>query len=314
MTRAVRIAQFGGPEVLTVVEIADPVPGSGQVVIDVRAAGVNPIDWRIRAGQRTPSTITEPIGLGSDAAGVVSVLGAGVDGVAVGDEVIAKGLSGAYASQVLATPAQLTAKPADMSWEQAAGLGVPVGTAYQALKSLELSSGETLLVHAGSGGVGQAAIQFAVAWGATVVATASAANQERLRELGAIPVVYGPGLIDRVRAAAPQGVDVAFDIAGTDEALETSLELVPDHSRIATIVAMFRAADLGIRTWSGAIPGSIGPVEQALRTEAIGAACELFERGQFDIEIAAVYPLDKVADAHRQSETGHVRGKIVLVP
>ncbi|HUG50568.1 MAG TPA: NADP-dependent oxidoreductase [Terrimesophilobacter sp.] len=314
MTRAVRIRSFGSPEVLEVVDVPDPVAPDDGVVIDVYAAGVNPIDWKIRQGRSASGPLTEPIGLGSDASGVVTAVGADPGEFAVGDAVIARGVTGAYASRVAVPSAQLTRKPPSMSFEEGAALGTPAGTAYQALKSLGAASGETLLIHAGSGGVGLAAVQFARHWGLTVVATASARHHARLAELGAIPVTYGDGLLDRVRAAAPGGIDVALDAAGTDEALRTSVELVADRSRIATLVAFTAAAALGIRVFSEHFGGGLGVAGRALRMEGIAVAADLAERGLFQIDIAGVYPLEKVADAHRRSETGHVSGKIVLVP
>ena len=314
MTRAVRIRSFGGPEVLEVLEVPEPVAPDDGVVIDVRAAGVNPIDWKIREGRTASEPLTEPRGLGSDAAGVVVSVGAHPGGFAVGDEVIARGVPGAYATRVAAPSSQLIRKPASISWEQGAALGMPAGTAYQSLKALGVASGETLLVHAGSGAVGLAAVQFAHYWGLTVVATASPTHHARLAELGAIPVAYGDGLLERVRAAAPGGVDVALDVAGTDEALRTSLELVADRSRIATLVAFQAAADLGIRVFSEHFGPGLGAEGRALRVEGVAIAADLAERGLFQIDIAGVYPLENVAEAHRLSQTGHVSGKIVLVP
>jgi enoyl reductase len=182
------------------------------------------------------------------------------------------------------------------------------------LRSLGLAPGETLLVHAGAGGVGQAAIQFARRLGADVVATASAANHDRLARLGAVPVTYGDGLLGRIRRAAPGGVHAVLDAAGTDEALDASVALVAERGRIATIVVSARAAELGIRAHSGLRPGFIHASERALRAEALGVTAELVDQGSFEIEVGAVYPLDRVADAHRHSDSGHVRGKIVLVP
>jgi NADPH:quinone reductase-like Zn-dependent oxidoreductase len=300
--------------VLEVVDIATPTAPPDGVVVEVRAAGVNPIDSKLRSGLRASPPLNGPRRVGSDAAGVVSELGARVDGWSVGDEVIVRGADGAYATHVVASPQQLVAKPQDLSWEQAAAIGVPAGTAYQALKSLRVGRGDTLLIHGGSGGVGQAAVQFARAWGATVIATASAANHARLTELGAIPIAYGPGLVDRIRAVAPQGVDVVLDAAGTAEAVETSLALVRDRDRIGTIVLGARAAEFGIRAWAGGSPVPLTPQEQSLRREAIGAVAELVAKGEFEIEISRRLPLESAAEAQRESETGHVRGKIVLVP
>ncbi len=182
------------------------------------------------------------------------------------------------------------------------------------ITSLGVRDGDTLLLHAGSGAVGQAVIQLARRVGAIVVATASEPNHPRLRELGAIPVAYGPGLADRVRDAAPQGVDVALDGAGTDEAIEVSKQLVADPERIGTIVLGRRAAELGIRAWSGGNPIPLTPEEAQLRLDAVPLAATLAANGRFEIEIAARYPLAEAAEAHRQSESGRLRGKIVLIP
>lgn len=314
MAQFIRYGEHGGPEVLTAVEGPVPEPPADGVVVEVRAAGVNPVDSKIRSGRRGTRDFSRPQGLGADAAGVVVAVGEQVDAVRPGDEVIVHGASGAYATHLVATPAHLVPKPAGVGFEQGAALGIPAGTAYQVLRSLGLRGGETLLLHAGSGGVGQAAIQFARDWGAHVVATASPANHARLRELGAVPVAYGPGLVDRLRAAAPQGYDVALDAAGTDEAIEACLELVADRDRIATIVRMADAAELGIRTWSSAMPETMGPEEVRLRAEGVAEAARLAADGRFQVEVSSRYPLAEAADAQRESEAGHVRGKIVLIP
>lgn len=359
MAEFIRYGEHGGPEVLTLVEGPVPEAPADGVVVEVRAAGVNPVDWKIRSGKRGARDFSQPQGMGSDAAGVVVAVGDAVgraetveradaveraeaveradavgraeaveradaaeraegaeraEVLSVGDEVIVHGARGAYASHLVATPKQLVSKPAALGFEQAAALGIPAGTAYQVLRSLGLSEGETLLLHGGSGAVGQAAIQFAREWGANVVATASRANHDRLRELGAIPVAYGPGLLDRLRAVSPNGYDVALDAAGTDEAIDASLELVADRDRIATIVRMKEAAEFGIRTWSSAIPSTMNAETLRLRAEGVAEAARLAAEGRYDVDIAARYPLAEAADAQRQSETGHVRGKIVLIP
>ncbi|WP_159604690.1 NADP-dependent oxidoreductase [Agromyces humi] len=314
MPHAIEYDRLGGPEVLEYREIPYELPGPGEVLVEVRAVGVNPIDWKLRSGARPSKPITTPRRLGSDAAGVIVGVGEGVDDWAVGDEVIVARISNAYATELIVDTSKLTAKPAELGWEAAAAIPVPVSTAHQVLASLEVGDGDTLLLHGGSGAVGQAAIQLARRLGATVIATASEANHDHLRDLGAIPVAYGPGLTDRVRAAAPQGVDVALDAAGTDEAIEVSKELVADHRRIGTIVLGWRAAELGIRAWSGGNPVPLTPEENALRVDAVPLAAELAARGELELEIAHRYPLTEAAEAHRQSETGHVRGKIVLIP
>ncbi|GAA0940338.1 NADP-dependent oxidoreductase [Virgisporangium aurantiacum] len=314
MSKAVVINRFGGPEVLEVVDVERPSPPPGGVVVEVRAAGVNPVEGKIRSGRRAGGPLTAPLRLGSDAAGVVVAVAPDATGFAVGDEVVARGLTGAYATHVVARPEQLWRKPSGVTFEQGAAIGIPAGTAYQSLRSLKLSAGESLLVHAGSGGVGQAAIQFARLWGATVVATASPANHDRLRHLGAVPVAYGDGLLQRIRAAAPDGVDVVLDAAGTDEAIDASLELVDDRSRIATVVVVERAAELGIRGFSGSRAAYLDDAQRALRVEALGVTADLAGQGKFELEIAASYPLASVVEAHRHSDSGHVRGKIVLIP
>lgn len=314
LARAVRIDAYGGPEVLDLVELPRPVPGPGELLVEVCAAGVNPVDWKTRLGKRATAPLDTPRGLGSDAAGVVVAVGDGVSAPSVGAEVVVFGTQGSYASHVVTTPARTLPKPRQLSWPQAAAVGIPTGTAYQALTSLRLIGEETLLVHAGAGAVGQAALQFARQWGVRTIATANPVNHDRLRELGAVPVEYGPGLLERVRALAPDGVDVALDAAGTDEALAVSLALVADRTRIGTVVAVERAEELGIRAWSGSRPGWLSPDERALRHEGVALALELAAKEAFEWEIAAELPLAEVAEAHRLSETGHVRGKVVLVP
>lgn len=314
MGQRVQYERFGGPEVLEVVEVPPLTAPAGGVVVDVRAAGVNPIDGKIRSALRPSGPITGPRGLGSDAAGVVSEVGDGVTDWAVGDEVVVRGAHGAYASQLTASTAQLVRKPATVTWEQAAAIGVPVSTAYQALRSLGVGKGMTLLIHGGSGSVGRAAIQFATRDGATVVATASAGNHDALRALGAIPVEYGPGLVDRLRTAAPQGYDRILDAVGTDEALEASFELVDDRSRIGTIVMGARAAEWGIQAWAGGSPVPLTPQEQAWREEAYGVALDLIARGEFVVEIARTFPLAEAAEAQRLVESGHPGGKVILLP
>lgn len=313
MARYVTYSQTGGPEVLEISEGPEPAPGPDEVVVAVRAAGVNPIDWKLRAGIRPSGPFEEPRRVGFDGAGVISALGEAVDGCSVGDEVVIENTQGTYATHVVASPENLTAKPAAVDFEVAAGLGVPVSTAYQVLASLEVGEGDRLLLHGGSGAVGQAAIQLARIRGAEVVATASERNQARLRELGATPVVYGDGLLDRLREASPQGYTVSLDCAGTDEALETSLELV-DRSRIGTIVQGAQYHEMGLQAWSGGSPEPLTPEQQALRAEAIAHVLPLIVTGEFEVEIGRVMSLDDVVEAHRISQQHGVRGKIVLVP
>jgi NADPH:quinone reductase-like Zn-dependent oxidoreductase len=310
----IQYAEFGGPEVLSFVDVPVPHAPAGGVVVETRAIGVNPIDSKLRSGARASAPLTSPRVPGSDASGVVVEVGSGVTDWVVGDEVVLRGAHGAYATHVVASVDQLVRKPAAVGWDEAAAIGVPASTAYQALRTLGVELGSTVLIHAGSGAVGQAAIQFARNWGATVIATGSERNQARMGELGAIPVEYGPGLLQNIRAAAPGPIDVVLDGAGTDEALEASFALVADRSRIGTIVVGARAAELGIQAWSGGNPLPLTAEEQALRAEAHGVTLELIELGDFEVEIGARYPLSAAAEAQEASMGGAVRGKIILDP
>jgi NADPH:quinone reductase-like Zn-dependent oxidoreductase len=314
MATVVQYLRLGGPGVLEVIDVPIPQVTPGHVLVEVQAIGVNPIDAKLRSGARPSPPFDGPRGVGSDASGVVLEVDPGVDGWAAGDEVIIRGATGAYASHLVVAPSTLARRPSVWTWSQAAAVGVPVSTAYQALRSLGVEEGTRLLIHGGTGGVGQAAVQFAVAWGARVFATASSPNHPRLVELGAVPLSYGDGLVERVREAAPDGIDVVLDGAGTDEALEASFELVSDRSRIGTIVVGARAAELGIRAWSGGSPVPLTDEELWLRAEGVPAAIELASTGRFDVEITERLPLSRAAEAHRLIEQGHTRGKIVLIP
>jgi len=314
MPHAIEYDRFGGPEVLELREIPYATPGPDEVVVDIRAAGVNPIDWKLRARIRPSGEITAPRRVGADGAGVISAVGSAVEGWSVGDEVIVSNANGTYATELAVPTRKLARKPAALSFEAAAAIPTPVGTAHQALESLAVGEGDVLLLHGGSGAVGQAVIQLARRRGATVIATASERNHAHLRELGAVPVTYGEGLAERVQAAAPNGVSVALDAVGTDEAISVSKALVADHDRVGTLVQGGRAAELGIRAWSGGNPVPLTEQEQAWRAEAVPLAADLAARGEFVLEVAHRYPLAEAAEAHRQSQTGHVRGKIVLIP
>ena len=315
MARFVEYSEFGGPEVLRVVDGPAPSAGAGEVVVETRAIGVNPIDGKLRAGKRASSPLTAPRVPGSDASGVIVEVGAGVEGWSVGDEVVVTSARGAYATHTVVPVTGLTWKLAALGWVQAAGLGVPAGTAYQTLRSLGVEAGMTVLVHGASGAVGQAAVQFARELGARVIGTASPANHARLRQLGAIPVAYGDGLVDRVRAIAPEGVDRALDAAGTDEAIEASLELTRDPSHVGTIVRGADAPQWGIHAWSGGSPLPLTPEQKAWRADGVRLAAERAASGVFDVEIARTLPLADAADAQRMLEDGTApRGKLILLP
>lgn len=302
--RAVVFSAYGDPDVLHVVEREKPRPGPGEVLVAVRAAGVNPIDWKIRSGAMP---LVPPDGFpavpGSDVAGVVEEVGEGVTAFAVGDEVLGSASSGGYAELALASVERITAKPAGVSWEVAAGLPVVASTTYRVLALLDLTPGETVLIDGAAGGVGTVAVQVAKHRGLTVIGTAGERNHDYLRSLGAIPVTYGDGLADRVRTVAPQGVDAAVDASGRGS-LATLVDLAGGPERVITI-ADGSAAELGVRFTSGGpdeVPGSLVD------------AVSLVAAGKITLPIARTYSLAEAATAHRDSEAGHVRGKLVLLP
>ncbi|MFF1902458.1 NADP-dependent oxidoreductase [Kitasatospora sp. NPDC058218] len=301
--KAVTVPRFGGPEVLRVTEVPTPAAGRGEVRVRVYAAGVQPADLAVREGWTPPGAQVElPAVPGNEFAGVVDRLGPDSHGWEVGDEVLGFRLLNSHAEFVTVDGSQLVRKPAGMPWEQAGSLSASGQTAHVALTLLGVGRGDTVLVHGASGGVGTVAVQLARAWGATVVGTASERNHDYLRALGAIPVSYGDGLVERVRAVAPQGVDAAFDAAGRG-ALEASVEVVADRDRIGTVVDHATAQRLGLR------------VLRAQRTAArLAELVELWEAGGLRLEIADTFPLERAADAHRMVGTGHVRGKVVLTP
>ncbi|MGW9628579.1 quinone oxidoreductase family protein [Microbacterium sp. NPDC055521] len=314
MAHAIVYTEIGTPDVLRLTEIPDPVAGPGEVVVRIEAVGVNPLDAKLRRGARPSAPITEPRRLGFDGAGVVASLGEGVTGFETGDRVVIVNVLGTYASALAVPVSKLFRLSDGVTTAEGASLGIPVGTAYQCLRSLGVEKGDTLLVHAGSGAVGQAAVQFGVLWGARVIATGSPERFEQLRSLGAEPVAYGDGLTERVRALAPEGVTVALDCAGTDEAIRTSLALVDDRERIATIVRGPDAADFGIRAFSGGSPVPLTDEEQAWRREAIPLTINLIEAGDFQIELGPELPLADAASAHELIERHAANGKIILVP
>jgi NADPH:quinone reductase-like Zn-dependent oxidoreductase len=303
MMKAARFSQFGGPEVLEIVDLPDPHPGPGQIRIAVRAAGVNPSDWKKRQGLMDPGL---PQTMGYEAAGVVDELGEGVTDVAAGDRVF--GFSAEEGSQAeLAVLAYYAPIPPSLDFAGAAALPAAIETATRALDQLasggKSGSGSTLLVNGASGSVGSAAVQLAVVRGARVIGTASPANHEYLRSLGAEPVAYGEGLARRVRALAPGGVDLALDVAGSG-VLPELIELAGGPERVVTIADFSGAQEYGVRF-------SRGDTGRAVHVLAeIG---ELIESGRFSLPVVQTFPLTEVAEAHRVSEDGHVRGKLVLL-
>lgn len=299
--KAVVIDEFGGPEVLHVVDRELPEPGAGQVRVRVRASGLNPLDRKIRSGEMQQIFPTElPTVLGLEISGTVDAVGPEVDGLAVGEEVLGFADSGGYAEYALATT--VAPKPAELGWAEAAALPAAAATAQSVLDQLEITQGETVLMHGAAGGVGTVAVQLAVARGATVIGTASEANHDYLRGLGAVPVVYGKGLVERVRAVAPDGIDAVFDVAGKG-ALPDSIELRGGKSRIVTI------ADL--EAFGLDIPFSSGGGERD--AEALAELARKAANGRLRLTVAETHPLEEAPAAHEVLDTGHVRGKIVLL-
>jgi len=306
---------YGGPEVLTVIEEQVAPPGPGEVLVDIRAAGTNPADYKTYSGAFGLDPAKLPIRLGFEAAGVVTAVGEDATGpagpVQVGDEVIAYRVQGAYASQIVVPASAVLPKPSTLSFDQASGLMLTGATAIHALTATSVGEGDTVVIHGGSGGVGLMAVQLAVIAGATVIATASPANHAYLRELGAEPVVYGDGLTERITALAGDGVDAAIDTVGSDEAIDTSIALVADRGRIATIAAFQRGSQLGLRVLGGG-PGADPGTD--IRNAARLTLVRLAEEGKLRVRVAAAYPLTQVAAAHHDLASGHTHGKIVLNP
>lgn len=310
MAHAVVATAYGGPEVLQVVTVDPGAPGPGEVLLEVRAAGVNPADWKQYSGAWGTDPAKLPMRLGHEASGVVAAVGPDVE-TAVGTEVIASRIRGAYTDQVVVPVAALMPKPAAMSWEKAAGLMVSGVTAAHTLDATRVGAGDTVLVHGASGGVGAMIVQLARAKGARVIGTADPANHEYLVDLGAVPVRYGPGLVDRVRAASHGTLTAAIDVSGTRDALDASVALVADRGRIVTIAAFTYGAQLGVKLLGGgpgAEPGT--DVRSAARAQLI----RLVEAGRLDVRVGATYPLADAARAHRAGIEGRVQGKIILVP
>jgi len=318
MTRAVVATEFGGHEVLSVIETPVGPLGPDEVLISVRAAATNPLDYKLYSGNMGRDPARLPMRLGFEVAGVVTEVGSGTDGVEgpagpvrAGDEVVGYRVAGGYAADVVAPASSVIPKPSTLSFEQASGMMLTGVTAVHALTVVGVGAGVTVLIYGAAGGVGLMAVQIAVAAGARVIGTASPGGHELLREFGVEPVVYGAGLEERVRALAPGGIDVAVDTAGGDEALDTSLALVADRDRIVTLIASKRAFESGIKVIGGA-PGADPGTE--IRSAARLELARLAEDGKLRVVVAGAYPLAEAADAHRALATGHAHGKIVLVP
>ena len=308
MSIAIVAGAYGGPEVLSVTEIDPPTPGPGQGAVTVRAAGVNPIDWKLYSGAYGTDPAGLPMRLGFEVAGTLSAIGDGVSGWQVGDEVMAR-VQGGYADAVLADATALIPKPAALDFDQASGLLLAGATAVHCLVATAVGPGDTVLIHGAAGGVGHLAVQAAVARGARVIGTAGEHNHEMIRRLGGDPVSYGAGLADRVRALAPGGVTVAVDTVGTAEALDVSEELVADRARIATIANFARGTADGILVLGNGPGGDPGDdIRRAAGDELAALAAD----GRLTVVVGRAFPLREAAEAHRAGMTGHGAGKIAL--
>ncbi len=314
MTRAVVAVGYGGPENLSLVDVDVPEPGAGEVTVDVRAAGVNPFDAKVYGGGFGTDPARLPLRIGSEAAGVVVAVGPDAVGpagpVSIGDEVVAFRAPGAYADRLTLPASAVLPKPGPLSFEQASGLLLTGATAVHALTAVDAREGDTLLLHAAAGGVGLAVLQLAAARGIRVIGTAAPGKHDLVRQFGGEPVTYGEGLAGRVHALAPDGVDVAIDAVGTDEAVDVSVELVADRGRIATIAAFERGGALGLKVLGagpGADPGTA--VRDAARLDLV----RLADAGRLTVLVGQTFPLAEAEAAHRAVLGGRVTGKVVMV-
>ncbi len=305
MPKAVRFDNYGGVDVLNVLDVPRPVPGPGQVLVQVKAAGINPGEAKIRDGllaERYPATF--PSGQGSDLAGIVAETGPGVTGVAAGDEVI--GYTDNRASQAefaVVEAAHLTPKPPGVPWPVAGALYVVGATAYAAVRAVAPAQGDVLVVSGAAGGVGSLAVQLARRTGATVIGLASPVHHEWLTAHGVIPVSYGDGVAGRIRQAA-DSVDAFIDTVGSGY-VQLALELGAAPGRIDTIADFAAIARYGVKG-----DGNAAGASPAVLAELAA----LIADGQLEIPIAATFPLAEVREAYRRLAKGHVQGKIVLLP
>jgi NADPH:quinone reductase-like Zn-dependent oxidoreductase len=301
MSKAITFSEYGTPDVLQLTEVTPPQPGPGQVRIRVRAASVNPLDMKIRSGLMARAAPARfPVTPGLDAAGTVDAVGEGVD-AAVGDEVLGSTVGGSYAEYALLE--QPVAKPTDVPWETAASLVVVGRTAHRVLGELGVQPGQTLLVHGAAGSVGFLAVQLAVSRGITVIGTVAERDIERVTELGATAVRYGDGWAQRVRAAAPQGVDYVFDASGAG-VLADSVALAGDAERVITIADM-TAAQHGVRFSAGTADRGSGPLPDLVQLAA---------DGKLTVPVWRTYPLTAAAEAQADLEAHRNQGKAVLLP
>jgi NADPH:quinone reductase-like Zn-dependent oxidoreductase len=308
MSKAVLFDSYGEADVLEVRDVPKPVPAAGDVLVEVKAAGINPGEAMIRRGalhDRWPATF--PSGQGSDLAGVVAEIGDGVDAFAVGDEVLGFSEDRTSHAQFVVVPAgQLTAKPPQVPWEVAGALFVAGTTAYAAVRAVALKAGDTVAVAGAAGGVGTIAVQLATRAGATVLGIAGPSNDDWLAAHGVVPVNYGDRLADRLRAAAPDGrIDAFLDFFGGGYVELAVAELGVDTQRVDTIIDFPAIERFGVKG-----EGNAEAADAAVLAELAG----LVAAGELEVPVAEVYPLDQVKEAFRTLEQRHTRGKIVLRP
>ncbi|TLS43328.1 NADP-dependent oxidoreductase [Streptomyces montanus] len=302
MPKAYVFTRFGGPEAEALVDQERPSPGPGELLVAVRAAGVNPVDWKQRSGYARPGQAARelPAVFGSEAAGVVEEVGEGVTGFAVGDEVFGSPVAGGYAEYALLPVAVTAHKPEEISFTDAAALPVAAATAYDGIRQLDLPAGATLLITGAGGGVGVAATQIARAFGLKVVGTASAGKKDFVESLGAVHVPSGPDFVTGVRAAAPDGVDAVYDLIG-GEVLEAAAELLTDRTKLITA---------GGKDIVGRLGGAA--VVRARTAAVLDEVARLVVDGKLNPLVTQTFPLARAAEALRTVEDGHARGKIVL--
>ncbi|MET7851791.1 NADP-dependent oxidoreductase [Streptomyces avermitilis] len=302
MPKAYVFTRYGGPEAEALVDLDRPGAGPGQLVVAVRAAGVNPVDWKQRTGYRRPGGPARelPAVFGNEVAGVVEETGEGVTGFAVGDEVFGNPVAGGYAEYAVLPVTTTAHKPAGLSFTDAATLPVAAATAYDGIRQLGLPSGATLLITGAGGGVGVAAVQLARAGGLRVAGVASEAKKDLVESLGAVHVASGPELAERVRAVAPGGVDAVFDLVG-GEVLEAAATLLTDRTKLITGADRETVARLG-----GA------PVARARTAAVLDAVAALAVGGELKPYVTRTFPLELAAEALRTVEEGHARGKVVI--
>lgn len=304
MPKAYVFTRYGGPETEAFADVDRPTPGPGLLLVAVRAAGVNPVDWKQRTGYRRPGESGErefPAVLGNEVSGVVAEIGEGVEGFAVGDEVFGTASAGGYAEYTLVPAAIAAHKPAELSHTVAATLTVAAATAYDGVRQLALPSGATLLVTGAGGGVGAVAAQIARAFGLRVIGVAGTAKKAFVESFGAVHVSSGPQWAGRARSAAPDGIDAVYDLVG-GEVLTEAAELLTDRTRLITAAA----PEETVRELGGA------RVTRARSAAVLEEVARLVLNGDLDPHVTRTFPLDEAGEALRTVEEGHVRGKIVI--